>query len=223
MDSSNSLSVSSVEAPRTRSNGLHHQNPPVRDQSLTVEQLTALRRFSEKHGYQWKAKLKSLWASGKDDTQPDGALLRQIRNDLGPKWLSRFSLSNPRVQPDDKLQPSIRHAQCNADAVKSATLVYEDEHGEVVVRYCTRAEANAYIASIDGQHKGCSAFFSTDEICAEMLMDISPNFRERVDEARRKLLRDVRLRDLLTRHGVPEDRALRASINAAFQEFQAPI
>ena len=60
-------------------------------------------------------------------------------------------------------------------------------------------------------------------VCAEMLMDISPNFRERVDEARRKLLRDVRLRDLLTRHGVPEDRALRASINAAFQEFQAPI
>ena len=191
--------------------------------SLTVEQLAALHRFSEHHGRQWKAKLKSLWASGKDDTQPDGALLRQIRNDLGPKWLSRFSLSNPLVQSDDKQQPRIREGEANVDAVESVILVYEDEHGGVAVRYCTQAEANAHFSSIAGQLKGCSAFFGEQGVRAKALVSVSPNLRERVEEARRKLLRDVRLRDLLTRHGVPEDFALRASINAAFQEFQAPI
>jgi len=192
--------------------------------SLTVEQLAALRRFSETYGYNWKARLKSFWASGKDDTLPDGALLRQIRNELGPKWLSRFSLSNPVVQSEAEptTQACTGKDENPEDAVKSAILVYEDEGGNVIQRYCTPAEAKAYEAGIAGQLKGCSVFLGVAGTRAEMLMSVSPGLRARVEEARANLQRDVRLRNLLTRYGVPEDRALRASIHAAFEELQSP-
>ncbi len=59
----------------------------------TTEQLNALREYAQSHGRTWKAKLKSAWFSGKDERLPNAALLRQIRNDFGPQWLTRFSLS----------------------------------------------------------------------------------------------------------------------------------
>lgn len=58
----------------------------------TSEQLEALRRFAAKHGRNWRTKLSQAWASGKDERLPDAALLRQVRNQLGPKWLKRFKL-----------------------------------------------------------------------------------------------------------------------------------
>ena len=58
----------------------------------TADQTSALKRFAEKHGRTWKSKLKSAWANGTDSTMEDGALLRQVRNDLGPVWLTKFDL-----------------------------------------------------------------------------------------------------------------------------------
>ena len=54
---------------------------------LTADQHAALSRFSGQHPSNWKFKLLGLWASGKDERQRDGALLRQIRNQHGPQWL----------------------------------------------------------------------------------------------------------------------------------------
>lgn len=61
----------------------------------TPEQHEALRRFAERHGRTWKAKLVSAWLSGKDDRMQDGALLRQVRNQLGARWLRGFKLESP--------------------------------------------------------------------------------------------------------------------------------
>lgn len=50
-------------------------------------QLAALQAFATKHGAQWKNKLESAWIKGSDDREPEGALLRQVRNQFGPEWL----------------------------------------------------------------------------------------------------------------------------------------
>ena len=64
----------------------------------TTQQLNALREFAQRHGRTWKAKLKSAWASGKDEQLPNAAFLRQIRNDFGPLWLTRFNLGDASTQ-----------------------------------------------------------------------------------------------------------------------------
>lgn len=55
--------------------------------ALSVAQRAALQRYANQHGRQWKSQLSSDWSSGRDDRREDGALLRQVRNQLGPEWL----------------------------------------------------------------------------------------------------------------------------------------
>lgn len=55
----------------------------------TDTQLSALTSFKQKHGRQWRSKLKSLWASGRDESQPE---LRSLRNDIGPAGLDRLKI-----------------------------------------------------------------------------------------------------------------------------------
>lgn len=62
---------------------------------LTPPQRDRLKRFALKHGKRWKGHLTSLWATGRDAAQDDGYLLRQIRNTLGPEWLSGLPNNPP--------------------------------------------------------------------------------------------------------------------------------
>ena len=48
--------------------------------NLTATELKVLRAFAEANGRNWRAQLRRLWATGKDDQQPEGAVLRRIRN-----------------------------------------------------------------------------------------------------------------------------------------------
>lgn len=59
----------------------------------TFEQERRLRLFAESGGQGWKDTLQNLWLTGRDAALPDGHLLRQIRNDLGPSWLANLKLS----------------------------------------------------------------------------------------------------------------------------------
>jgi hypothetical protein len=54
------------------------------------EQLAALAKFEAKHGRQWKRILNNKWFEGTDCNEPDGHLLRQVRNQFGPQWLENF-------------------------------------------------------------------------------------------------------------------------------------
>jgi hypothetical protein len=58
--------------------------------SLTAEQQSALVAFATRHGRNWKSALRRLWDTGRDDREPDGPLLRQVRNTLGPSGLVRY-------------------------------------------------------------------------------------------------------------------------------------
>ncbi len=55
---------------------------------LDIEQLCAIQEYAASNGSRWKTKLGLLWQSGRDK-----GLLRQVRNQLGPEWLSKFKLS----------------------------------------------------------------------------------------------------------------------------------
>lgn len=53
------------------------------------EQQCRLDEFKRRFGTAWKSKLGAMWADGRDADQPDGHLLRQLRNELGPSWLAK--------------------------------------------------------------------------------------------------------------------------------------
>lgn len=83
---------------------------------LTQAQREALQRFSAKYGRNWKAQLIELWASGKDDARPDGALLRQLRNVLGPDGLMALALVDTD-SPFLREYGGLRHGTRNRDRV----------------------------------------------------------------------------------------------------------
>lgn len=62
------------------------------DKIATPEQLQALVDFSKRHGRYWKRELNLMWFNGRDADEPNGHLLRQVRNQLGPTWLHHFKL-----------------------------------------------------------------------------------------------------------------------------------
>ena len=59
---------------------------------MPEDQINRLREFAAKHGDNWKDKLRALWLSGKDASEPGGYLLRQVRNTLGPSGIERLEL-----------------------------------------------------------------------------------------------------------------------------------
>jgi hypothetical protein len=60
------------------------------DRRLTPEQMSSLQDFAERNGRRWKSRLCDLWQSGRDACEPEGPLLRQVRNAVGPYGLYRL-------------------------------------------------------------------------------------------------------------------------------------
>lgn len=60
---------------------------------LSAEQQAAIDAFAAKYGANWKHKLQIAWLAGTDTAQPNGHLLRQVRNQFGPSWLSKYKES----------------------------------------------------------------------------------------------------------------------------------
>ena len=65
---------------------------------LTPAQAIRLVEYARANGPCWKSALKQAWATGRDERCRDGALLRQIRNEKGPRWLSRLDLKASSTQ-----------------------------------------------------------------------------------------------------------------------------
>lgn len=69
---------------------------PTTLEELTPQQQIRLAEYAKVNGPCWKSKLKAAWAQGRDDQCRDGYLLRQIRNEKGPRWLTRLKIrENP--------------------------------------------------------------------------------------------------------------------------------
>ena len=99
--------------------------------------------------------------------------------------------------------------------VKDTILVFE-KNGIVDHCFCTDAYAKEWL-SVEGV--GGSAF-TTDGVDADFIYSCTKNIKDRVNEAKNKLRRDLAIRDTLDRHGVPKDKDLRISIYRAIRELQ---
>lgn len=108
-----------------------------------------------------------------------------------------------------------------ANAVSNTILVYE-EAGTAKHRFCTKAQATEHLdrAAAEGS---AGSMFTVSEMEAELVYKVSPNVRERVDEAKRKLRIDIAVRDALNRQGVPSDRDLRIKIKKAIDELGVTV
>jgi hypothetical protein len=58
----------------------------------TPEQLAALRAYAKQKGRYWKSKLRLAWLYSNYNGFPQSAELQQVRNRLGPSWLTHFQL-----------------------------------------------------------------------------------------------------------------------------------
>ena len=66
--------------------------------TLSGDQLAAVKTFASKHGRNWKAALRQSWETGRYPFAPtakESALLQQLRNEHGPRWLNSFRLGKP--------------------------------------------------------------------------------------------------------------------------------
>lgn len=54
-------------------------------EELTAEQRQRLVEFKAKFGRTWKATLHNMWYTGDDIRQPQGHLLRQVRNNFADR------------------------------------------------------------------------------------------------------------------------------------------
>jgi hypothetical protein len=61
----------------------------------TPEQLAALRAFAARNGRSWKRRLCELFFAGREIEEPEGPLLRQVRNTLGPSGVWKVKLGDP--------------------------------------------------------------------------------------------------------------------------------
>jgi hypothetical protein len=62
----------------------------------TTEQIEALRKYAAGNGRCWKSQLHDAWMAGGYDASTGSYIdgpLQQIRNQFGPSWLMRFSLT----------------------------------------------------------------------------------------------------------------------------------
>ena len=68
--------------------------PKSKATDMTAEQKAALRSYARRNGRFWKRRLWAAWIDGADANEPEGAVLRQIRNTHGPSLLTRIGLSH---------------------------------------------------------------------------------------------------------------------------------
>ena len=68
--------------------------PKSKATDMTAEQKAALRAYALRNGRFWRRHLWAAWINGADAREPEGAVLRQIRNTHGPSLLTRIGLSH---------------------------------------------------------------------------------------------------------------------------------
>lgn len=104
--------------------------------------------------------------------------------------------------------------------MNNAILIYE-ENSEIKQRFCPEQEARDFLVEAQREMRGGTMF--AFEFEATLALEIVRGIRDRVATAKAKLKSDTRLRDLLTKHGVPMDRDLRIAIYRAFEDWKSGI
>lgn len=103
-------------------------------------------------------------------------------------------------------------------ATNNAILVYA-EGGAVTHRFLPEVEARQFLVEAQQRLDGASMLALEGEIDAELMLKISPDLRDRLEQAETRLKADIRFRTALDRNGVPRESVLRQAIHKAFSEL----
>lgn len=104
---------------------------------------------------------------------------------------------------------------------QNSIIVFADpaKNGNVIHKFCTEEEGSAFFNDAEKNRKGASFIRLEGYDNAELLFDVSPNLRERVERAKSKLREDLRVQAVMDKHGVPTDLAVRMAVTSAYKEL----
>lgn len=147
----------------------------------TNDQAEALQRFADSHGRTWKSHLCQVVWPGDLQLGPDDALLRQVRNTLGPSWLMRSCKIKPRAttvadeapdpsgaDPQDDQVSDLDDTEAEAEAGEAIDAI--DATGTtgavpVVLVTCPACPTGHLVEAEGGLGHTCSACPHTDLFC----------------------------------------------------------
>ena len=58
----------------------------------TLPQLDVIHAYANKHGRNWKSRLRDSWENGIYFDEGNSNVLQTIRNEFGPSWLNSFRI-----------------------------------------------------------------------------------------------------------------------------------
>jgi hypothetical protein len=99
----------------------------------TPIQYQALIDYAAANGFYWKHKLSTAWMNGTDTP-----LLRQIRNEFGPGWLTKFKLRTYRLEQISEVAKHYILAAIWADAPEGTQPRASQETQEEAFRQCAK-------------------------------------------------------------------------------------
>lgn len=103
--------------------------------------------------------------------------------------------------------------------VKSCILVHA-VNGRAVHSFMTAEQGRAAFDEIMLAH-GCGSIFETESLDdAKLIYDVSPDLRNRVEEAKISVRKQLEWKDALDKQNVPTDPKLRQSIYRAIRDIQ---
>ena len=97
------------------------------------------------------------------------------------------------------------------------TVLVLEMDGEVIHRFCSEEQAASQIQSLAERDGINASMFTTKGLEAELVLNTSPNFRARVEDAKAKLRFERKVRLALDSNDVPKDQLLRGSILKAIR------
>lgn len=109
----------------------------------------------------------------------------------------------------------------NAGTPIDTVLIWEQSPGVAATRFCTAAEANAALDVAQACSSSARLITVDDKMGAETYYQVSAEFREKVDAARRDVQLSLEARDAMDRHGVPHDRDLRIAVYRAIVDMRS--
>jgi hypothetical protein len=143
----------------------------------STEQLAAIEAFAAKYGNLrggWKEHLLTVWMSGADAREPNGHLLRQLRNQFGPSWLAKYG---QRVRAPSTKAPRAKAGTPVAELVAAvkehAGKFYHQNGWDFIVECWSDSEIVEAIEGCRSKRAAIAKVRSTAKLLAERRTEIT--------------------------------------------------
>lgn len=117
---------------------------------LTIKQARCLKAFAQRMGHQWKSRLRNTWCRDQpwgttEAAREEHALLRQIRNDLGPNWLNKVKMdeiqraAQPGLEDHGKAKLDAQEGRLYCGEIRSLRMAHGlvvsiEDHGSILIK-----------------------------------------------------------------------------------------